>query len=253
MKRFLQKHSWLLLALAAALLIGGGVGSARAALVAQSNLYTAQIDTSSLSVCLMEKANSGESAGTYVQRTGNDLLTAMLPEGEEIKPGQTYDESLAVFNNGGYEEYVRVVVKKSWKNADGTKNQTLDPALIDLTYLIGEDWIIDENLSTDERTVLYYTHVLPAGESVVPFTGTLTVSTETSGAVEYLDENGNTVDPDSVSGNITTSYLYNGELVCIEAEVDAVQTHNAADAMYGAWGVRLNVSEDGTVSLPDGQ
>ena len=35
----------------------------------------------------------------------------------------------------------------------------------------------------------------------------------------------------------------------IEAEVDAVQTHNAEDAIKSAWGVDVSVSEDGALSL----
>ena len=35
----------------------------------------------------------------------------------------------------------------------------------------------------------------------------------------------------------------------LEAEADAVQTHNAAEAIKSAWGVDVNVSEDGSLSL----
>ena len=35
----------------------------------------------------------------------------------------------------------------------------------------------------------------------------------------------------------------------LEAHVDAVQTHNAQDAIKSAWGVNVNVSSDGTLSL----
>ena len=34
-----------------------------------------------------------------------------------------------------------------------------------------------------------------------------------------------------------------------EVEVDAVQTHNAVDAIKSAWGVDVNIAQDGTLSL----
>ena len=40
-------------------------------------------------------------------------------------------------------------------------------------------------------------------------------------------------------------YTYNGYKFCLEAEVDAVQMHNAEDAIKSAWGVDVTVSDDG--------
>ena len=49
---------------------------------------------------------------------------------------------------------------------------------------------------------------------------------------------------------ITTEYAYDGYSFQVEVEADAVQTHNAADAIKSAWGVDVNVSEDGnSISL----
>lgn len=48
---------------------------------------------------------------------------------------------------------------------------------------------------------------------------------------------------------ITTTYDYDGVQFNLEAEVDAVQTHNAADAILSAWGVRVNITNDGRLSL----
>ena len=55
------------------------------------------------------------------------------------------------------------------------------------------------------------------------------------------DENGYTT--------ITYEYAYDGYSFSLEAEVDAVQTHNAADAIKSAWGVDVAVSSDGILSL----
>ena len=48
---------------------------------------------------------------------------------------------------------------------------------------------------------------------------------------------------------ITTSYDYDGYSFHVEAEVDAVQTHNAKDAIKSAWGVDVVIDSDGTLRL----
>ena len=42
--------------------------------------------------------------------------------------------------------------------------------------------------------------------------------------------------PERGAYSIRTDYEYDGLRFVIEAEVDAVQTHNGADAMRSAWG-----------------
>ena len=44
-------------------------------------------------------------------------------------------------------------------------------------------------------------------------------------------------------------YDYDGASFVVEAEVDAVQTHNARDAIKSAWGVDVEVAVDGTLRL----
>ena len=46
-----------------------------------------------------------------------------------------------------------------------------------------------------------------------------------------------------------TTFNYDGVKFNLEAEVDAVQTHNARDAIKSAWGVDVNVGDDGAISL----
>ena len=36
---------------------------------------------------------------------------------------------------------------------------------------------------------------------------------------------------------ITTTYDYEGKQFCLEVTADAIQEHNAADAMKSAWGI----------------
>ena len=49
---------------------------------------------------------------------------------------------------------------------------------------------------------------------------------------------------------ITTTYLYNGVKFVVKAEVDAVQEHNAEDAILSAWGRKVSV-DGGTLRLVD--
>lgn len=48
---------------------------------------------------------------------------------------------------------------------------------------------------------------------------------------------------------ITTTYAYDGYNFQLEAEADAVQTHNAQDAIKSAWGVDVDVDGNGNISL----
>ena len=48
---------------------------------------------------------------------------------------------------------------------------------------------------------------------------------------------------------ITYEYKYDGYQSVVEVEGDAVQTHNAKDAIKSAWGVNVNVGSNGNLSL----
>ena len=52
-----------------------------------------------------------------------------------------------------------------------------------------------------------------------------------------------------VDGNtIRYTYKYDGYSFHVDAEVDAVQTHNAQEAIKSAWGVDVSVNDDETVN-----
>ena len=57
---------------------------------------------------------------------------------------------------------------------------------------------------------------------------------------------------ETVNGNyktITMTYDYDGVEFVLEIDVDAVQTHNAEDAVKSAWGVDVTVGADGKLVL----
>ena len=231
-KSFKLKPLYLLIA-AAVLLIASTVGSTQAALTYYSENYSAEVNVSNIGIDLVEN-------GTVV---GDELLKNMIAEDEELVLGKAYDEELSVVNSGSIDSYVRVIVKKSWQDEAGIKNTMLSPDLIDLNFVTGNGWVIDESASTAERTVLYYTGILPVGATTTAFTDTLRIDPViATKIVETVEENAG-------GKNITYAYEYDGYTFTVEAEVDAVQTHNAEAAIKSAWGVSVVVSENGNLSL----
>ena len=238
-----------LFVLAAALLLGTTIGGARAALTYYSENYTSRVQMYDIGVTLVENGENiswrdygSRADGTWSESTGT-LLSNMIPEGSTLKPGVAYPEALAVTNSGTIDEYVRVSLYRYWVDADGKKMPELSPELIDLHLVnLGSDWLIDEAASTPERTVLYYNRILASGATTPALSDTITIDGALARKVTQTTEsqNGYTV--------ITTTYDYNGVTFQLEAEVDAVQTHNAENAIWSAWGRRVTAT-DGVLSL----
>ena len=206
-----------------------------------------QVEVSNIGVSLVENdkvisKRDYASNGKWDEATG-DLLTGLKEE--KIVPGKQYDEALKVTNSGSIDSYVRVIIKKSWTDKEGVKDTTLSPDLIDLNLNLkeGSGWVIDKNASTKERTILYYTGILPAGKSTPALSNTLTIdkSIATKVTQDVKEEDG--------YKTITTTYAYDGYNFQLEAEADAVQTHNAQDAIKSAWGVDVDVDGNGNISL----
>ena len=107
----------------------------------------------------------------------------------------------------------------------------------------GSGWVIDKNASTKERTILYYTGILPAGKSTPALSDTLTIDGSIATKVKQ-----DVTEKDGYK-TITTTYAYDGYNFQLEAEADAVQTHNAQDAIKSAWGVDVDVDGNGNISL----
>lgn len=234
-----------LLSASVVLLAGSTVGSARAALTYYSENYGAQVEVSNIGVSLVENdkvisKRDYASNGKWDEATG-DLLTGLKEE--KIVPGKQYEEAIKVTNSGSIDSYVRVILKKSWTNKEGVKDTTLSPDLIDLNLKEGSGWVIDKNASTKERTILYYTGILPAGESTPALSDTLTIDGSIATKVKQ-----DVTEKDGYK-TITTTYAYDGYNFQLEAEADAVQTHNAQDAIKSAWGVNVDVDGNGNISL----
>ncbi len=209
------------------------IGGARAALTYFSDDYAANIQLHEIGVTLVEN-------GAPVE---GELLKGLLAEGEELKLGTAYQEQLNVYNSGVINEYVRVSIHKYWVDSEGEKIRTLSPELIGLNLVnLGTDWLIDQEASTRERTVLYYNKLLAPQSETPLFADKLTID----GSI--ADRVGETRETSGGYTTITVTYEYDGARFCIEAKVDGVQEHNAQDAIWSAWGRRVTI-DNGVLSL----
>lgn len=234
-KKFLASPTTtvLLFALAAVLLLSSTVGGARAAINAYSDTYNSEVATASaVEVELLEN-------GAAV--SGSDALLAGLTGGQDLLPGKTYSEELSVRNSGGIDQFVRVTVYRYWEDGSG-KRPDLDSALIQLGFAEGQEWLEDKDAATDERTVLYRSSVLAAGQESGAFLDSVTID---GSVIHKATQESKTADGVTT---ITTSYDYDGAYFRVLAIVDAVQTHNGAQAVKSAWGPTVTVSGD-TLSL----
>ena len=237
-----KKSTWITVgsfAAAGILIATSAIGGSRAVLTYFSQDYGAQVQMFDIGVSLWEQSDKDAESHEVSHRnyvansngqwdlSSTELLSNMLGEDDYLVIGQPYNEVLTVVNSGTINEYVRVKVYKYWTDAEGNKVTVLSPNLIDLHYVTGNGWEIGSQ--TEEQTVLYYSPLLESGAVSAPFTDTVTVYIDDSLTADVIKEQ---------EGNIIRyTYKYDKYKFHIECEVDAVQEHNAADAMMSAWGV----------------
>ena len=215
-----------LIAAAMVLLAGGTYTGTRAVLNIFSPEHFLEFETDSQAVQIQENGNAA---------------TALLGSlSGKIVPGKAYDEQIRAKNNTSDADlYVRIVVRKYWKDAAGNKAKDVDQKVLDkiqLTFANPSLWQKNNDETTAEREVYYYRNIVPAGGVTEPLTSTLTV--DSSVALEYT-----VAEPDA-NKVIRYSYDYDGYQVCIEAEAQSIQTHNARAAIRSIWGV-TNVTASG--------
>lgn len=219
----------LLFVLAAGLIGFGGINAAAAAPRIISEWYGAEVVLTNIHTAIVENDVVVEGERTLLGKTFADANPSLTWSDENSRvegfaPGVTYKEVLKAENvrhdSGTIPQYVRVTVYKSWTLAGTeTKLPELDPSLIELNFVTGNGWTIDPAASTDERTVLYYSGIVDPTGRTSEFMDSIYISPEVA---TLMDANGN--------------LIYQGAECHIKATVDAVQTHNAQDAMTGAWG-----------------
>ncbi len=218
-KKFIKSPAMLviLFSIAAGLIISGSIGGARAVLE-YSDTYQSQLNLYSIDIRL----NDG--SGVLLESLKKDLEE----KEEKFAVGKHYTEPLTVNNSGTIDEYVRVIVTRYWETEDEengvVKDYTLDPEKIVLKGT-GDGWVFDEEYSTKEKLVFYYTGIVEAGGAAPEL------------KLDYCIDISAAKDKD-----------YDGASFKLEAEADGVQTHNAQHAITSAWGRPVTVS-GGTLSL----
>lgn len=243
MKFLHSKKGTVVLALVAiALLLGSVAGSTNAALTYYSENYVAEMQMTQIGVTLVETSSSKTEDiskrdyadnGNWNESQG-ELLKYMLEETNgKVVVNHAYKEELSVKNSGNIDSYVRMRVYKYWTKQDESgnwvKTTDLDPSLIKLHVTDGSGWIKGEE--TKERTYFYWPTILKSGNQTKATIDTITIDGEVSKHVTTTSR---------IEGNkkiYTTTYDYDGYKFNLEAEVDAVQTHNYKDAIKSAWGV----------------
>lgn len=217
--------------LTVAALVAVMANTAQAALNKQSETYEATIELTSLDVGLTENGDIREGKDT--------LLANLIPDGQKLSFGKWYSEELAAQNTGAQPEYMRVVVHRYWLDDGGQKMTNLDPSLIELKLAKG--WVVDESASTAEQIVLYSVNPVAVGASL-PFANEMRISADVLAATKQETvKSADVADvPQGGQSYSYTTYTYDNYKFGISVEVDAVQTHNAADAIKGAWGIDTN-------------
>ena len=177
----------------------------------------------------------------------NALMGPDTPIAQEIAadnrvlPGKVYPETLAVQSSGDINEYVRVSVFKYWVNEDGSKNSEMDSQWIQLGFVTDGGWSIDDESTTEERTILYYSDLIgPDYElQTTPFLESVKIDdTICTKVTQSTTTETKEVDGKEVTVTVYTwTFIYNGKQFCIDVLVDGVQDHNATDAKMSAWGV----------------
>ena len=95
--------SVVLFALAAVLLLGGGIGAAQSAPRVESNDWGGQVELVDINTSIIENGTEADGVllADLLERSGD----------ETFKVGKKYDEELAVRNSGDIDEFVRVTVR----------------------------------------------------------------------------------------------------------------------------------------------
>ena len=274
----LSKRTLALLAATAVLFGGGSYAGTRAALGFFSNELTAGFELDHMQVHLLEngedvchgnnealkKANKYK--GNLVEylgytntshESGDPAYTLGTPG--KVEPGKKYREELQAQNSSDYDEYVRIIVHKYWVDKNGNKSPVMDPALIKLEYKDGTNnkaynddaWEVNPKEHTKESDTYYLKNKLGANETSAPLFNELSIDREVANLANVHTTTTTTQNEDdgSLVTVITYRYDYDDFTFYIEADVQAIQTHNAPDALESMWGVNNVSAGNGTLTV----
>ena len=269
MKKKISKSTLALFLGALVLLSAGGIGTAWAASPAiQGQYYNAWFYLNHLQVHLLE--NGHDVCGGHNDLDGNSKISGKLVQYlgykddsamGKVEPGRKYKEEIAARNGSDIPVFLRLTMRKYWVDTKtGKKVTDLSPNRILLTYGSQEynkgAWQINPAETTTESATYYYSTTLAAGDDTAPLFDRLAIDNKVAEIESYTTrtEGSKTV--------YTYKYRYDGYAFIIEADVQAIQTHNVNDAIHSQWGVgnvsasftpvEVNGKEAGTGTLSVG-
>lgn len=275
--------SRILLLVLALLLIGVGALGAFAVtssgLPFESDDYKATFYMNHLQVHLIENDNDvcgGNNTLDGPHKVTGALATSLGSSTDDngqvtlgnVDPGRNYKEEIKVRNGKDVPVYIRMVVRKYWVDEKGEKTKEsigLSPEQICLTYSDEEDynssaWFRNPAEHTAESETYYYYQQLPSGSDSELLFKTLNIDKSVMPDMnkptedqlksdEYKDFVTVTTDESTGATVYTYTYNYDGYAFIIKADVQAIQTHNANDAIHSQWGVTNVAESNGTLSL----
>ena len=188
-----------------------------------------------------------------IQENGKASTTLLTKLEGKVVVGKKYDEQISAKNTTtDADQFVRIVIRKYWKDKNGKVHSfgdtvngktvtTPDPSMIKLTMANTNLWQRNPLESTVEREVYYYKNIVPVGGVTEALTKEISV--DGSVALKYT-----VADPDE-NNVIRYSYDYDGYQICLEAEAQSVQTHNAQKAVMSLWGMPNVKVSGGTLTV----
>ena len=262
------------LLLASLVMLGvGGAMSTKAALTYFSEDYISDFELDHLHVHLIENGvdvcheNNGDETVHGAKKYKGNLVEYLGYKNDEhyedapgyklgtpgtVEPGKTYKEEISCSNGQDINQYVRLTVKKYWVK-DGKKNTKLSPDLIKLTYngkeYNSDLWQVNSAEHTTESDTYYLTKMLPANEASGLLFNELTIDKSVADKANMTVSEKETKEGSKTVKVVTYTYDYNDYTFYIEANVQAIQTHNVNDAIESLWGVTNVTAADGIVTV----
>ena len=140
-------------------------------------------------------------------------------------PGERIDYPVKVKNTGDYPLYAKITVKIYWSE-DNKKYYNGNSSLITLLNKNGDDWIIDDETDTNNKEVVYFYSRKPIepNKTSSEFISQVAVSENVSVKDRTLKLN-------------------------VDCTVDAIQNIDVKNAMMAEWGLDVNISDDGILSI----
>ena len=267
-----------LLAAALLLLTMGTYTGVRAYPNVQSDLYRAHFYLNHLQVHLLENGKDvcggrntldGEAkvTGALLFKNRSDIGYTDDENLGSIEPGKIYKEEIQAQNGQDISQFVRMTIRKYWVETDENgkvvmtkdvtgksvpkKTTALSPDLIHLMN-DGKDvcdsaWKEVKQESTTESKTYIYTKLLAGGAATEPIFRQLQIDksvAKVEDEPEVTKEGNKTI--------YTYVYKYDGVAFFLEAEVQAIQPHNAQEAIASQWGPYITatyeLNDDGSES-----